>query len=191
MIRYCVVGLYVGLATVGIFVYWYIAAETGDGHTLVSFYQLSHWGECPNWPKDEFQVANFIEGMDFSQNPCDYFTKGTIKASTLSLSVLVVIEMLNALNAISEDNSILVMSPFINPYLLLAIAGSIGLHMMIVYVPWMATIFGIAAMNMQEWILVFAFSTPVIFIDEILKVIGRSMNEAELKERLAKKKKNN
>jgi Ca2+-transporting ATPase len=189
LIRYCVVGVYVGIATVGIFIYWYIAAETGDGHTLVTWNQLTNWGDCPNWPKESFQPVNFIDGMDFSQNPCSYFVQGKVKASTLSLSVLVVIEMLNALNAISEDNSLLTMSPFINPYLLLAIAGSIGLHMMIVYVPSMATIFCIAAMNMQEWILVFAFSTPVIFIDEILKIIGRSMNEAELKERLSKKKK--
>jgi len=189
LVRYCVVGVYVGVATVGIFVYWYIAAETGDGHTLVTWAQLSHWGECPSWPKGSFAPVNYIEGLDFSENPCTYFTAGKVKASTLSLSVLVVIEMLNALNAISEDNSLLTMSPFINPYLLLAIAGSIGLHIMIVYVPWMATIFGIAAMNTSEWILVLAFSAPVLIIDEILKVIGRSMNEAELKERLAKKKK--
>ena len=39
--------------------------------------------------------------MDFSENPCNYFVDGKVKASTLSLSVLVVIEMLNALNAIS------------------------------------------------------------------------------------------
>ena len=73
--------------------------------------------------------------MDFVKNPCTYFTQGKIKASTLSLSVLVVIEMLNALNAISEDSSLLTMSPFVNPYLLLAISWSIGLHIMIVYVP--------------------------------------------------------
>lgn len=35
--RYMVVGMYVGFATVGIFVYWYTVAETGDGHTLVTF----------------------------------------------------------------------------------------------------------------------------------------------------------
>lgn len=73
--------------------------------------------------------------MDFEKNPCSYFTQGKIKASTLSLSVLVVIEMLNALNAISEDSSLLTMTPFVNPYLLLAITWSIGLHVMIVYVP--------------------------------------------------------
>lgn len=96
--------------------------------------------------------------------------------------------MLNALNAISEDNSLLTMSPFVNPWLLAAISSSILLHMMIVYVPFMATIFGIAAMNTKEWILVFAFSSPVILVDELLKVVGRQFNEAELKERLAKKK---
>jgi len=85
--------------------------------------------------------------MDLQKDPCKYFVDGKVKASTLSLSVLVVIEMLNALNAISEDNSLLTMSPFVNPYLLLAMASSIGLHIMIVYVPFMAKIFSIYAMN--------------------------------------------
>lgn len=49
LFRYTVVGMYVGFATVGIFVWWYVWAETGDGHTLVTFDQLSHWSECPTW----------------------------------------------------------------------------------------------------------------------------------------------
>ena len=96
--------------------------------------------------------------------------------------------MLNALNAISEDNSLLTASPFVNIYLLIAIAWAIGLHIMIVYVPFMAKIFSIHAMNTQEWILVFAFSTPVILVDEILKIFGRAMNATELKQRMSKKK---
>jgi len=129
--------------------------------------------------------------MDLSQNPCEYFTKGKVKASTLSLSVLVVIEMLNALNAISEDNSLLTMSPFVNPYLILAIMSSILLHCVIVYVPFMNEIFSIHSMNQAEWIAVFAFSTPVILIDEVLKFFGRIKNEAELKARLQAEKKKN
>ena len=187
--RYMVIGLYVGFATVGIFVWWYTMAETGDGHTLVTFEQLSTWSQCPEWK--DFTVNNFVEGMDLSAAPCEYFTKGKVKASTLSLSVLVVIEMLNALNAISEDNSLLTMTPFVNPYLILAIASSILLHCVIVYVPFMNDIFSIHSMNTAEWIAVFAFSTPVILIDEVLKFFGRIKNEAELKARLIAEKKDN
>ena len=52
-----------------------------------------------------------------ASEPCTYFTTGKAKASSLSLTVLVVIEMLNALNALSEDTSLLVMPPWKNPYL--------------------------------------------------------------------------
>jgi Ca2+-transporting ATPase len=38
IIRYSVIGTYVGCATVGIFIYWYLFADfTGDGHTLVTW----------------------------------------------------------------------------------------------------------------------------------------------------------
>merc|ERR1711865_555942 len=100
------------------------------------------------------------EGLDFSEQPCQYFMKGKIKASTLSLSVLVLIEMLNAFNAISEDHSLFTMTPFVNPYLFAATAVSMGLHFMIVYVPVLAQIFSITALDMHELWLVFAFSFP-------------------------------
>lgn len=37
LIRFSVIGTYVGLATTGIFIYWYLFAITGDGHTLVTW----------------------------------------------------------------------------------------------------------------------------------------------------------
>jgi Ca2+-transporting ATPase len=188
LIRYFVIGFYVGFATVGIFIYWYLFAETGDGHTLVSWYQLTHWSECPNWTREEFSPVNFVPELDLSKDPCQYFTQGKIKASTLSLSVLVVIEMLNALNAISEDNSLITMNPFVNIYLLLAITWAMLLHIMIVYVPFMAKIFSIYSLNTHEWILILAFSSPVLLVDEILKVFGRQMNATELRQRMAVKK---
>jgi Ca2+-transporting ATPase len=46
LVRYVVIGVYVGLATVGVFIYWYLFAETGDNHSLVSWDQLSSWTTC-------------------------------------------------------------------------------------------------------------------------------------------------
>ena len=185
LFRYLVIGFYVGVATVGIFIYWYLYAETGDDHTLVQWSQLRNWSECPSWTKGSFTPNNFAE-FDFSKNPCEYFTKGKVKACTLSLSVLVVIEMFNALNALSEDNSLITMPPWINMWLILAIAGSILSHMMILYVPFFNSIFGIAPLNCKEWMMVIAFSAPVCLIDEVLKFFGRIMNERELNQRMAK-----
>jgi len=117
-----------------------------------------------------------------------YFIKGKVKASTLSLSVLVTIEMLNALNALSEDNSLLVMPPWINPYLILAIVASIGIHCVIVYVPFFNEVFSITTLTQYEWGAVFAFSAPVIVVDEVLKFFGRIANQRDLDARLAKQK---
>ena len=65
----------------------------------------------------------------------------------MALSVLVVIEMLNALNALSEDGSLLQMPPWCNPWLLVAIVVSLGLHCVIMYIPALASLFEITALD--------------------------------------------
>jgi P-type Ca2+ transporter type 2C len=94
------------------------------------------------------------------------------------------IEMFNAYNAISEDNSLLVITPFVNPYLIAATFSSTLLHVMIVYVPFFNDVFSIHAMSLHEWGLVLAFALPVILVDEVLKFFGRIQNAKELKQRL-------
>eukprot|EP00993_Chasmostoma_nieuportense_P007708 NODE_96_length_3230_cov_94.267161_g89_i0.p1 GENE.NODE_96_length_3230_cov_94.267161_g89_i0~~NODE_96_length_3230_cov_94.267161_g89_i0.p1 ORF type:complete len:1019 (-),score=234.18 NODE_96_length_3230_cov_94.267161_g89_i0:99-3155(-) len=178
--RYMVIGIYVGFATVGVFVVWYLYDYSQDGHTTISFYQLSHWSKCPHW--EDFTVAPH-KGVTFS-NPCHYFSEGKKTASTLSLSVLVTIEMFNALNALSEDGSLLHMPPWANPYLLLAMALSFGLHFLILYVPLLASIFSIVPLTGDDWMLVLVFSFPVILIDEVLKFIGRVHSAKERRNRL-------
>merc|ERR1712137_1504987 len=44
--RYMAVGTYVGAATVGIFVYWYVFDEADDEHTLVTMSHLVTWGSA-------------------------------------------------------------------------------------------------------------------------------------------------
>ena len=115
--------------------------------------------------------------------PCDYFEKGKVTASTLSLTVLVAIEMLNSLNALSEDCSLLVVPPHENMYLVGAIAASFLAHFMILYIPPLATVFSVAPLTWREWKLVLMFSFPVILIDEVLKLVGRLMNKKKLREK--------
>jgi len=178
--RYMVIGMYVGFATVGIFIYWYVMDENApDGHSLVSMEQLMSWGHCadPSNPlfSDLFSngVKNYLPDLDMSANPCSYFRQGKVKPSTLSLSVLVIIEMLNAFNALSEDGSLVQMPPWKNPFLIVAVMGATALHFLILYQPMLAKIFGVCPLDEHDWWLVMYFSFPVILIDEILKFFGR------------------
>jgi Ca2+-transporting ATPase len=177
------------LATVGIFIIWYTKGSflgidlSGDGHTLVTYSQLSNWGQCSSWTN--FTVSPFTAGSQVLtfDNSCDYFLGGKVKAMTLSLSVLVAIEMFNSLNALSEDGSLVTMPPWVNPWLLLAMSVSFGLHFLILYVPFLAQVFGIVPLNLNEWLLVLVVAFPVILIDEVLKFIGRWTSELQASSR--------
>ena len=95
---------------------------------------------------------------------------------TLSLTVLVAIEMFNTLNALSENGSLLVMPPWVNPWLLLAMSVSFGLQFLILYVPFLEQVFVIVPLSLNEWLLVLAVSLPMILIDETLKFFGKYMS---------------
>lgn len=195
LFRYLVIGLYVGLATVGIFIIWYTHGSffgidlSQDGHSLVSYSQLANWGQCRSW--EGFSASPFTAGsrvFRFDGDPCDYFETGKVKAMTLSLSVLVAIEMFNSLNALSEDGSLLTMPPWVNPWLLLAMSVSFGLHFLILYVPFLAQVFGIVPLSLNEWLLVLLVAFPVILIDEVLKFIGRCTSGLQKPARIPKAK---
>jgi len=135
------------------------------------------WGKCSSW--DNFKPKN-VWDLSFGADACSYFTAGKVKASTLSLTVLVIIEMLNAFNALSEDGSLIQMPPWTNPWLILACMGSVLVHFVILYVPMLAKIFHVCPLVWHDWVLVMTFSFPVLLVDEVLKFFGR--------QRLSKKK---
>lgn len=91
----------------------------------------------------------------------------------MSLSILVTIEMANALNSLSENESLLTLPPWVNPYLCGAVVLSMSLHFMILYVPFLADLFVITPLNWTEWKAVLYFSLPVIVIDEVLKFLSQ------------------
>ena len=73
-----------------------------------------------------------------------------------------------------QDNSLLQMPPWRNPWLAVAMAVSFSLHFLILYVPFLAEVFSIVPLSLNEWLLVLLYSLPVILIDEVLKFVGRT-----------------
>ncbi|GJP47373.1 hypothetical protein CLOM_g6571 [Closterium sp. NIES-68] len=268
LVRFGVLGAYIGAATVGVFSVWFLNGEPmgmggsvgmgvgsaeeesargrglmggsqgwfapfelgKDGHSAVTWEQLSHSKTCSAWaapnaagtgvaalnapplvdspsaaargreepvaavrerdqaaaatgsaetlpnslfnPQPTYTVAG--GGSVSFPTPCDYFTSGTAKPSTLALSTLVTIEMLVALSSVSEYRSLLHTPPWINKWLMLAVAASMGLHVALLYSP-LAGVFEVVPLTWQEWALVLVFSLPVLLVDEGLKLVGRQI----------------
>lgn len=78
---YMAVGFYVGAATVGAAAWWFMYCETGP---QLSYWHLTH------------HLACLGEGDEFKGIDCKIFSDP--HAMTMALSVLVTIEMLNAMN---------------------------------------------------------------------------------------------
>lgn len=57
------------------------------------------------------------------------------RATTMSLSILVVVEMFNAMNSLSENESLLRLPLWKNMWLVGAITLSMALHVAILYIP--------------------------------------------------------
>ncbi|KAJ7273542.1 Ca-transporting ATPase [Mycena haematopus] len=153
--RYMVVGMYVGAATVFGYAWWFIFYTGGP---QISYYQLTHFHQC---------------SALFPEIGCEMFTNIMAhRATTMSLSILVTVEMFNAINSLSENESLLVLPVWKNPFLVAAVALSMALHFMILYVPFFTALFAITPLNWTEWKAVLYLSAPVIVIDEILKFIS-------------------
>ncbi|KAI0417502.1 putative calcium P-type ATPase [Xylaria grammica] len=170
--RYLVIGTYVGLATVAGYAWWFMYNPEGP---QISFYQLSHFHRC---------------STDFASIGCQMFENNNAKsASTVSLSILVVIEMLNAMNALSSSESLLTLPLWKNMMLVYAIALSMALHFALLYTPFLQTLFSILPLNWIEWKAVVLISAPVILIDEVLKAIERQFFLESNSENISKAKK--
>ncbi|KAL1591605.1 hypothetical protein SLS60_011855 [Paraconiothyrium brasiliense] len=155
--RYMVIGTYVGAATVFGYAWWFMFNSAGP---QISFYQLTHFHGCSS---------------HFPEIGCEMFANESSRAaSTVSLSILVVIEMLNAMNALSSSESLLTLPLWKNMMLVYAICLSMALHFVLLYVPFLQGLFSVVPLDWSEWKAVLLISAPIIFIDEGLKFLERN-----------------
>lgn len=164
--RYCVIGVYVGAATVGASTWWFLYSETGP---QMSWWQVTHFMSCHSSPE-------LFEGIS-----CKIFEDP--HPMTMALSVLVIIELCNALNSVSENQSLFVMPPWQNIWLIGAIILSLSLHFVILYVDPLPMVFQICPLSFAEWVMVLKISLPVIIIDEGLKYVARNYVEVDDKKK--------
>uniref|UniRef100_G1PVV3 Calcium-transporting ATPase n=1 Tax=Myotis lucifugus TaxID=59463 RepID=G1PVV3_MYOLU len=154
--RYLAVGVYVGLATVAAATWWFLYDADGPH---ITFYQLRNFLKCS-------EDNPLFAGID-----CEVFESRF--PTTMALSVLVTIEMCNALNSVSENQSLLRMPPWLNPWLLAAVIMSMALHFLILLVPPLPLIFQVTPLSGRQWGVVLQISLPVILLDEALKYLSR------------------
>lgn len=144
-LRYLIIGTYVGLATVAGYAWWFMYNPEGP---QISFYELRHFHRC---------------STEFPEIGCSMFSNDMAKsASTVSLSILVVIEMFNAMNALSSSESLLTLPLWENMMLVYAIALSMALHFALLYIPVLQSLFSILPLNWLEWKAVLLISAPVM-----------------------------
>lgn len=143
--RYLIIGTYVGLATVAGYAWWFMYYPEGP---QITFAQLSRFHHC---------------STEFPELGCAMFSNDMAKsASTVSLSILVVIEMFNAMNALSSSESLLTLPLWKNMMLVYAIILSMALHFALLYTPVLQTLFAILPLNWVEWKAVVVISAPVM-----------------------------
>ncbi|MHA2244444.1 MAG: calcium-translocating P-type ATPase, PMCA-type [Candidatus Hodarchaeales archaeon] len=90
-----------------------------------------------------------------------------VHAQTVAFTMLIMFQMIMALNIRKEEHSLLGKEFFRNPYLLLAIASSIFLHILIVYIPFFQPFFKTTALELVDWIIIIAIGSILVMVDEI------------------------
>ncbi|XP_045491901.1 calcium-transporting ATPase sarcoplasmic/endoplasmic reticulum type isoform X2 [Colias croceus] len=158
--RYMAIGGYVGMATVGAASWWFMYSPYGPQMT---YWQLTHHLQCLGG------------GDDFKGIDCKIFTDP--HPMTMALSVLVTIEMLNAMNSLSENQSLVTMPPWSNMWLVGSMALSFTLHFVILYVEVLSAVFQVTPLSVDEWMTVMKFSVPVVLLDEVLKFVARKISD--------------
>ncbi|KAK3007064.1 hypothetical protein RJ639_016628, partial [Escallonia herrerae] len=138
--RYLVVGAYVGLATIAGFVWWFVYADSGP---KLSYHELVNFDTCSTRE---------------TTYPCSIFSDR--RPTTVSMTVLIVVEMFNALNNLSENQSLLVIPPWSNIWLVGSIVVTMLLHILILYVQPLSVLFSVTPLSWAEWTVVLNLSFP-------------------------------
>ena len=100
----------------------------------------------------------------------NYIGADYVKATTMAMTVLAVIQWLNVWNCRSETQSVFSPHSKSNLYLVGATIIVIGFQIMALYTPFMQKVLNTVPITLREWGVIIVFSLSVIIVEEIRKL---------------------
>ena len=94
-------------------------------------------------------------------------------AQTMTFATLVMAEVLRAHSDRSLRHSLIALGPLANRTLLWASGASIGLLLLVLYLPSLQSLFGLVSLGSEEWLLVLALAAVPLLGTEIAKTIHK------------------
>ncbi|KAA8498348.1 Calcium-transporting ATPase sarcoplasmic/endoplasmic reticulum type [Porphyridium purpureum] len=149
IIRFMSVGLYCGLACMATYIHYLCFSVHGP---MLSF------ADAQLMTSGLFSGASERDGA-------------ACAARTVAMSTMVTLEMFNALNSVSERESLLRVPPWRNKWLVAGITVSFCAHVATLYFAPLARVFGNAPLPLDEWGWIVACAAPVVAVDEFLKFV--------------------
>ncbi|MGE5598450.1 MAG: cation-translocating P-type ATPase, partial [Bacteroidota bacterium] len=88
------------------------------------------------------------------------------RARTVAFTVLVLAQLVFALACRSERTALWESARSGNPYLLWTISLSAAMHLLVIYLPWLANLFTVVPMTLSDWLIVLGFTGWSVVLGE-------------------------
>jgi Ca2+-transporting ATPase len=99
-------------------------------------------------------------------------------ARTMAFTTLMLFQIFNVFNARSDERSAF-SDMFHNPWLWGALALSVALHVLVVYVPFLQRAFGTVGLQLLDWVVCAAIASSVLWLRELSKLLTRSRSASQ------------
>jgi Ca2+-transporting ATPase len=93
-------------------------------------------------------------------------------AQTMAFTTLVMFQLFNVFNARSDERSAF-RGLFRNRWLWSAVALSIGLHVAVIYLPFLQRAFSTVSLSWEDWVRCIVIASSVLWLRELSKVVRR------------------
>lgn len=102
-----------------------------------------------------------------------YYEVDLIKATTITLTVLSILQWYNIFNIRSDEQTVFSRSLFNNKYLIFSLLLTVILHLFAIYHPFMQKILHTTGLSINEWIFMLVVGFSIVIVEEIRKKFYR------------------